>query len=67
MVKDVKKVKLVKGDYVAIKVVITKKTRRALRIKCAIMDISVKQAVRDLIEKWVMDVKRDVIDTKEIK
>lgn len=64
MVKGDKGVIEVKGDYVGVRVVIPKNTYKALKIKCTLMDISVKQAIIDLVEKWVKDVKRDIVDIR---
>jgi len=64
MIKGVKGVITVKGDYVGVRVVVPKMTYKALKIKCTLMDISVKKAIIDLVEKWVKDVRRDVVDIK---
>lgn len=53
-----------KGDYVGVRVVIPKMTYKALKIKCTLMDVSVKKAIIALVDKWVKDVKRDVVDIK---
>ena len=65
MVKGVKKVEAVKGDYVVVRVVIPKSTHMALKVKCAIMDITVKEGIRDMMEKWVKDTKKAITDMKK--
>jgi len=64
MVKGVKKADTVIDDHVSVKVKMTKTTYKALKLKTTLLDISVKQGILDLIEKWVMDVKRDWLNTK---
>jgi len=64
MVKGGKRVEVVKHDYMSIRVLIPKKTYKALKVKCALMDISVQKGTIDLIDKWVKDVKRDIVDKK---
>ncbi|MBA7654455.1 hypothetical protein ES703_62335 [subsurface metagenome] len=54
----------VKGDYVGVRVIMPKRLYKALKIKCVIMDISVKKAVVDIIANWVVDVKRDILKKK---
>ena len=55
-------VKLVK--HVSVKVNMPMSTYKALKIKTTLLEISVKQGILDLIEKWVMDVKKDWLSTK---
>ncbi|GAH40501.1 unnamed protein product [marine sediment metagenome] len=62
MVKGVKKVEDAKGLYVDIRVSIPKKTYKAVKIKCALLDISVKKCMTDLVNKMVKDVERDIVD-----
>jgi len=64
MVKDVKKADTIIDDHVSVKVKMGKTTYRALKIKTTMLDMSVQKGILDLIEKWVMDVKRDLVNTK---
>jgi len=64
MAENVKGVKSVKRDNMSIRVVIPKSTYRALKVKCTLLDISVKKGISDLVEKWVKGVKRDIEDIK---
>ncbi|MBA7652162.1 hypothetical protein ES703_59992 [subsurface metagenome] len=64
MVKRVKKAMAIIDDHVSVKVKMPKTTYKALKIKTTLLDISVRQGILDLIEKWVMDVKRDLVNTK---
>ncbi|MBA7638966.1 hypothetical protein ES703_46622 [subsurface metagenome] len=64
MVKGVKKADTIIDDHVSVKVKMTKSTYKALKLKTTLLDISVKQGILDLIEKWVMDVKRDLVNKK---
>jgi len=64
MVKGAKGVIDVKGDYVGVRIIMPKMTYKALKVKCAILDISVKKAIIDLVDKWVKDVKRDIVDIR---
>jgi len=60
MVESVKGVKGVKGDYVTIRVVMPKSTYRALRVKCALMDMTVRKGIIDIIDRSVKGVRKDV-------
>ncbi|MBA7633872.1 hypothetical protein ES703_41443 [subsurface metagenome] len=62
MVKGVKRVEDAKGVYMDIRVSIPEKTYKALKVKCALMGISLKKCVFDLIDKMVKDVERDIVD-----
>ena len=62
MVKSVKRVEDAKDNYVDIRVSIPEKTYKALRVKCALMGISLKKCVFDLVDKMVKDVERDIVD-----
>ncbi|MBA7669178.1 hypothetical protein ES703_77306 [subsurface metagenome] len=61
---DAKKAMAIIDDHVSVKVKMGKTTYRALKIKTTLLDISVKQGLLDLVEKWVMDVKRDLVNKK---
>ena len=60
MAESVKGVKGVKGDYVTIRVVMPKSTYRALRVKCALMDMTVRKGIIDIIDRSVKGVRKDV-------
>ena len=62
MVKGVKRVEDAKDVYVDIRVSIPKKTYKALKVKSALMGISIKKCVFDLVDKMVEDVERDIVD-----
>lgn len=62
MVKGAKDLINVKGDYMSIRVIIPKKTYKALKVKCNLIDKSVQKGIIDLVEKWVKDVKREIVD-----
>ncbi|MBA7704252.1 hypothetical protein ES703_113054 [subsurface metagenome] len=64
MVKGVKKADTIIDDHVSVKVKMHKSTYKALKLKTTLLDISVKQGILDLIEKWVRDVKRDLVNSK---
>jgi len=64
MAESVKGVKGVKGDYVTIRVVMPKSTYRALRVKCALMDMTVRKGIIDIIDRSVKGVKKDIEDIK---
>ena len=61
---DAQKAIAILDDNVSVKVKMSKSTYRALKIKTTLLDISVKQGLLDLVEKWVMDVKRDLVNKK---
>ncbi|GAI61474.1 unnamed protein product, partial [marine sediment metagenome] len=52
---------------VEIKVVIPRSTYRALKVKCALLDITLRQGTTDMVEKWVKDVKKDIAGIDKIK
>ena len=60
MVKGVKKVETVKGDYVTIRVLMPKSTYRALRVKSAMMDMTVRNCIVDTLNRSVKGVKMDI-------
>ncbi|MBA7628220.1 hypothetical protein ES703_35696 [subsurface metagenome] len=60
MVNGVKDNMVIPKTHVVRKVVISKGTYRALKVKCALMDITVRQAMADMVEEWVKDVKKDI-------
>ena len=60
MVKGVKKVEKVKGDYVTIRVLMPKSTYRALRVKSAMMDMTVRNCIVDILNRSVKGVKKDI-------
>ena len=64
MVKDVKKADTIIDDHVSVKVKMHKSTYKALKLKTTMLDMSVQKGILDLIEKWVRDVKRDLVNTK---
>ncbi|MBA7636590.1 hypothetical protein ES703_44211 [subsurface metagenome] len=65
MVKGVKRVEKAEGDYMVVRVIIPKSTYKALKVKCALMDISVKEGMIDMIEKWVKDTKKAIANMKK--
>ncbi|MBA7698649.1 hypothetical protein ES703_107329 [subsurface metagenome] len=67
MVNGVKDNMVVKAKDVELKVVIPRSTYRALKVKCALMDITLRQGLRDLVEKGVKDVKKDIGGIDKIK
>ncbi|MBA7678342.1 hypothetical protein ES703_86615 [subsurface metagenome] len=67
MVNGVKDNMVVKVKDVELKVVIPRSTYRALKVKCALKDITLRQGLRDLVEKWVKDVKKDIGGIDKIK
>ena len=67
MVNGVKDNMVVQAKDVEIKVVIPRSTYRALKVKCALMDITLRQGLRDLVEKGVKDVKKDIGGIDKIK
>jgi len=60
MVKGVKRVEVVEKDYMSIRLLITKSTHKALRVKSAYMDMTVKEYIMYLIDKGVKDTKKDI-------
>jgi len=60
MVKGAKRVEVVEKDYMSIRLLITKSTHKALRVKSAYMDMTVKEYMMHLIDKGVKDTKRDI-------
>ncbi|GAI14144.1 unnamed protein product, partial [marine sediment metagenome] len=46
---------------------IPRSTYRALKVKCALMDITLRQGMTDMVEKWVKDVKKDIAGIDKIK
>ena len=60
MVKGVKGKQSVKGDYVVVRVMIPRNTHRALKVKCALMDMTIKEVIVDILDKGVKGVKRDI-------
>ncbi|MBA7704158.1 hypothetical protein ES703_112958 [subsurface metagenome] len=67
MVNGVKDNMVVQAKDVEIKVVIPRSTYRALKVKCALMDITLRQGLRDLVEKGVKNVKKDIGGIDKIK
>jgi len=67
MVNGVKDDMVIPKTHVSRKVVISRSTYRALKVKCALMDITVRQAMTDMIEEWVKDVKKDIGGKGKIK
>lgn len=67
MVKGVQDNMVVPNGHVVLRVGIPKSTHRALKVKCALMDITVRKGIADLVEKWVKDVKKDIGETGKIK
>jgi len=64
MVKREKKGKREKGEFKEVRVSMSKSTYRALKVKCALMDITVPSAIRGLVDKLVKDVEMDKLDRK---
>lgn len=60
MVKSTKRIEVVEKDYMSIRLLITKSTHKALRVKSAYMDMTVKEYIMHLINKGVKDTKRDI-------
>jgi len=60
MVKNVNVEQGVKGDYVAIRVIIPRSTYKALKVKCALNDITVKEYIIGVLDKSVKGIKRDI-------
>ncbi|MBA7701094.1 hypothetical protein ES703_109825 [subsurface metagenome] len=67
MVTREKKGKREKGEFTELRVSMPKSTYRALKVKCALRDITVTSAIRGLVEKLVKDVEMDKLDTKANK
>ncbi|GAI25434.1 unnamed protein product [marine sediment metagenome] len=67
MVKGVKDNMVVPNGHVVIRVSIPKSTYRALKVKCALMEITVRKGMTDLVEQWVKDVKKDIGGIGKIK
>jgi hypothetical protein len=67
MVNGVKDNMVIKAKDVEIKVVIPRSTYRALKVKCALMDITLRQGMTNMVEKWVKDVKKDIAGIDTIK
>jgi len=65
MVKGVKKVEAVKGDYQVIKVVIPKKLHRELKVKCTSMDIIPNKVIIACIEKYVKGIEKHIEEIRE--
>jgi len=67
MVNGVQDNMVIPKTHVSRKVVISKSTYRALKVKCALMDITVRQGMTDMVEEWVKDVKKDIAGIDKIK
>jgi len=53
MVKSVKKVEKVKGDYTVIRVIVPKRTLMEVKAKCVVKDITVNKVIVDYLVKYV--------------
>jgi len=60
MVRGTKRVEVVEKDYMSIRLLINKNTHKALRVKSAYMDMTVKEYIMSLINKGVKDTKKDI-------
>ena len=67
MVNGVKDNMVVKAKDVELKVVIPRSTYRALKVKCALMDITLRQAMTDMVEESLKDFKKDMATIGKIK
>jgi len=67
MVNGVKDNMIIPNGHVVIRVAIPRSTYRAMKVKCALMDITVRKGMTDLVEKWVKDVKKDIGGIDKIK
>jgi len=64
MVKNVKKVEGVKGDYVTIRVLMPKKIYKAVKIKGLVMDKTVNKVIVDCLTKYVTRIQQAFDDMK---
>ncbi|MBA7645797.1 hypothetical protein ES703_53556 [subsurface metagenome] len=67
MVNGVEDNMVIPKTHVVRKIAIPRSTYRALKVKCALMDITVRQAMADMVEEWVKDVKKDIAGKGKIK
>lgn len=65
MVKGVKKVEAVKGNYRVIKVVIPIKIHKAVKIKCLVMDTTVNKVIVDCLTMYVKGLQQPIQDMKD--
>ena len=62
MVKGVKKVEKVKGDYTVIRVILPKRTLMEVKAKCVIKDTTVNKVIVDCLTKYVKGSQQSIKD-----
>jgi len=67
MVNGVQDNMVIPKTHVGIKVVISRSTYRALKVKCALMDITLRQAMTDMVEESLKDFKKDMAGIGKVK
>ncbi|MBA7641635.1 hypothetical protein ES703_49320 [subsurface metagenome] len=60
MVNGVQDNMVIPKTHVVVKVAISRSTYRALKVKCALMDITLRQAMTDMVDESVKDFKKDM-------
>lgn len=64
MGKRIRKGHVILDKHVSVKVKMPQSTYKALKIKTIQLDMSVQMGILALVDKWVIDVKRDFVNKK---